>query len=68
MNGIEAGMDEPSITINGTPLTEAQAMTVRVALSSFALDLEEGLGDDEHGQKMSAGYKARLGEIFKMIV
>lgn len=56
---------EPRITINGTPLTEAQAMTLRVAAGSFALDLREnGLGDDEHGQQMTALYLARLHEIF----
>ena len=56
---------EPRITINGTTLTEAQAMTLRVAAGSFAKDLREnGLGDDEHGQQMTALYLARLHEIF----
>jgi len=56
---------EPRITINGTTLTEAQAMTLRVAAGSFAKDLREnGLGGDEHGQQMTALYLARLHEIF----
>jgi hypothetical protein len=55
---------EPRITINGSLLTNAQAMTVRVALGSFAMSLESGLGDDEHGRAMTAGYKARLNEIY----
>lgn len=32
---------EPRITVNGSPLTEAQAMTLRVALSGFLMDLED---------------------------
>lgn len=59
-------MDEPIIIINGTRLTEGQAMTLRVALGAFAVDLQDGLGDDDHGKTMTAGYKARLSEIFKM--
>lgn len=33
--------NEPDMVINGKQLTEAQAMTVRVALQSFALDCYE---------------------------
>lgn len=32
---------EPRITINGHELTEAQAMTLRVALSTFRLQLND---------------------------
>lgn len=57
-------MAEPKVTINGHELTEAQAMTVRCAVANFAMVLDdEGLGDDEHGRKMTAGYLARLSEI-----
>ncbi len=58
---------EPDITINGQKLTEAQAMTVRVALSDFYTGLEAGLGDDEHGKRMTAAYRARLEELFRII-
>lgn len=59
---------EPTITINGTALTEAQAMTLRVAANDFALTLKhEGLGDDDHGKAMTAGYLARLREIFTLM-
>lgn len=59
---------EPYIVINGVALTEGQAMTVRVALGVFAMDLKEnGCGDDEHGKAMSAGYTDRLDEIFRII-
>lgn len=60
-------MDEPTITINGQTLSVGQAMTVRVALSAFQFGLKDGLGDDEHGKAMTAGYQARLSEIFQMM-
>lgn len=57
-------MNEPRITVNGTALTEGQAMTLRVALSSFLLQLKmEGLGKDEHGVAMTRAYMARGSEI-----
>jgi hypothetical protein len=34
-------MKEADITINGQPLTEAQSMTVRVALQCFALNITD---------------------------
>lgn len=38
---------EAKITINGIELTSGEAMTVRVAISSFVLDLRAGgLGDE----------------------
>jgi len=56
---------EPYIVINGAPLTEGQAMTLRVALSSFVMDLQDnGMGDDEHGKRMKEAYLARAAEIF----
>lgn len=59
---------EPTIIINGVTLTSAQAMTVRVALGSFSMDMNaDGLGDDKHGKAMTAGYKARLAEIFEVM-
>lgn len=60
-------MDEPSITINGVPLTVGQAMTVRCAIESFATTLEDGLGDDEEGRAMTAAYQARINELRAMI-
>lgn len=58
---------EPVMTINGTTLTAAQAMTVRVAIEAFASDLTEGLGEDETGKAITAGYKARINEIRELI-
>ena len=60
-------MSEPSIVVNGMRLTEGQAMTVRVALNAFCVDLQDGLGDDEHGKRMTIAYKKRLSEIFRII-
>lgn len=61
--------NEPDITINEVKLTVAQAMTVRVALGSFALSLgaENALGDDKHGRAMREGYLGVLREIMKLI-
>lgn len=54
-------MNEAIITINGQTLSEGEAMTVRVALTMFVLDLEKGgenvLGADETGHAINKGYK-----------
>lgn len=60
-------MSEPAIIINGVRLTTGQAMTVRVALGSFAMSLNDGLGDDEHGRQMTAAYRERLRELFQLM-
>lgn len=55
--------DEPDITINGTPLTVAQAMTVRVAVGNFMIDLTQ---DDDFIRdvgEIAALYRERLKEI-----
>ncbi len=60
---------EPSVIINSVVLIESQAMTVRVALRSFAMDLSiNGLGDDNHGKTMCASYLARIAEIEAMYI
>lgn len=59
---------EPTITINGQTLTVGQAMTVRVALESFAMDLtKRGLGNDEHGKAMTHNYRANIDAIRALI-
>ena len=60
---------EPDITINGVHLTTAEAMTVRVALGAFAMDLENenALGDDGHGHAMRDGYRAAIRDIFALM-
>lgn len=55
---------EPVITINGATLHTGHAMTVRVALENFAIDLQNnGLGDDEHGQRMTRHYLTAIQAI-----
>ena len=56
---------EPEIIINGRKLTDAQAITIRVAIEAFADDLAVPgrLGSDGHAAKMVAGYRARIDEI-----
>lgn len=61
-------MSEPTITVNGTELSDGQAMTVRVALETFALTLfHEGLGQDETGTAICRGYLARIEEVRGMM-
>lgn len=49
---------EPTFVVNGTTLNTSEAMTLRVALTDFLLQLETGTpcGADEHGRMMQAGY------------
>lgn len=64
-------MKELKITINGKELTEAQALTVHVALQSFATDLAYkplALGDDEHGRFMVKSYLANISAINELYV
>lgn len=60
---------EPSVTINGVALNAAQAMALRVAVTSFRSDLlEHGLGEDEHGRAMTALYLLRADEILRAML
>lgn len=64
-------MDKLKITINGKELTVGQAMTVHVALQSFAMELFANrilLGDDEHGQFMAKAYLANITAINKLYI
>lgn len=57
---------EASISIEGTPLSFAQSMTVRVGLEIFAMTLTEQLtveGDDPTAK----GYLSRLAELRALI-
>ena len=55
-------MIEPDITINGTALNFAQAMTVRVAIETFAMSA----ADPEMGE-IGQAYRARIEEIRQMM-
>ena len=61
---------EPQITINGQPLTEAQAIAVRIAVTDLLSQIglgEQPFGDDEVGAKMEALHKERLTEVIKIM-
>lgn len=60
-------MSEAAITINGIPLTSAQSMAVRVAVTQFHLEcsdpeIREGLGP------IADAYLDRLSEVLKVML
>jgi len=60
--------DEAEVIINGVQLTEAQSRAVRVAMNGFLQDqVENGLGDDDAGIRISAGYQASAREVLSYI-
>ncbi len=58
-------MNEAEIIINGVKLSPGQAMTVRVALQSFATDMAQpdALGSDVTGRAIAAGYLRNISTI-----
>lgn len=61
-------MAEATIVIDGTPLTQAQALTVRVALAAFRdRQLSEGLGQDATGIAIASAYVQRADEVLALI-
>lgn len=63
---------EPSITINGHTLTEAQAVTVRVALGLYHIDLTEAEWqelppEDAVGIGIRDGYIKSIKEIYQLM-
>jgi hypothetical protein len=58
---------EPEITINGHPLTVGQAMTVRVAVSSFSMQLQDPAFREALGP-IAGAYSDRLSEIIHIIM
>ena len=56
---------EASITINGTPLTQAQSMTVRVAVT---LMLDEMNAPGKPSDDIFRLYSERCEEILRMII
>lgn len=62
---------EADVTVNGKPLTTAQVLTVRVALSSWHMWLaatEDSLGTEEHGRTMRLNYLRLLDEVLPLLV
>ena len=56
----DTGWVEPDITVNGYALTFAQAMAVRVAVSSFRLFLGEPSHRRQLGEGLADGYDHHL--------
>ena len=55
---------EPKITINDQRCSGAESMTIRVALESFAMELQSnGLGDDENGKALTDGYLKQIESV-----
>ena len=49
---------EPKIIINGTRITEAESMTIRVAMTDFTerMTVKWALGNDATGEAIREGY------------
>jgi hypothetical protein len=54
---------EPEITIGGQRLTYAQAMTLRVAISRFAMEMDDAQHAAELGPQLARNYRDRAREI-----
>jgi len=60
---------ESRIIINDIPITSGMAMTIRVALNSFAMELQtSGLGDDEVGKSMTESHLYNIKQIKNLIM
>jgi hypothetical protein len=59
--------DEAEITINGAKLTDAESMTVRVAIDTLANVLAEGLGLETDGIALTDQYMTSLSRIQNLL-
>ncbi len=61
---------EPYITVNGVALTDAQAMSVRVACTSFLTEMSDPnvLGTDAIGKSIVSEYRDRIQEVVSIMV
>ena len=67
-------MDEPlppeaDVIMDGTRLSPAHVMAVRVACAAYHADMQDplALGDDEHGKRMTVAYRDRLAEVLRLL-
>lgn len=58
---------EPNIVIDGVALTNAQSMSVRVAITLFHMQCSEEEYRTEMGS-IADGYRARLAEVIKIML
>lgn len=62
-------MNEAHVIINGVELTAGQSMTLRVAVTSYLMEMTtNGLGDDKTGKEIARGYSKRCQEIIDLIL
>jgi hypothetical protein len=61
-------MSEARIVVNGTELTESQAITIRLALITFQTELSErdAFGSDRHGHALSAAHQRNVRDLFTL--
>lgn len=61
---------EPTITIDGHTLTEAQASCVRSACATMLAEMTDpdALGPDAVGRAIAAAYREHLGEVLRLMV
>lgn len=55
--------EEATVTINGTKLSDAESMTIRVAVDTLANVLAEGLEMEGDAQELAERYMAALTRI-----
>ncbi|HEY3653524.1 MAG TPA: hypothetical protein VGL34_00940 [Steroidobacteraceae bacterium] len=59
--------EEAEITINGIKLTDAESMTIRVAVDTLANVLAEDLGAEGEGQTLADRYMTALTSIQSLL-
>lgn len=59
---------EPKIQIGDHVLSEGQAMAVRVAVSTFHIEVSDDDYRKELGEKLADAYRDRLGEVLTIII
>lgn len=61
---------EADVVINGTRLSYAQSMTLRVGIGSFKSEMSrpDALGNDDHGRFMAKAYHDHARDIEQMII
>lgn len=62
-------MTPDTITINGQQLTDAEANTLRVAVTALHSEMSDplALGEDEHGRTMTRLYSHHCEQILAMM-
>lgn len=64
----EGKIEEATITIAGHTLTFQESATLRVAMNSFLMSLDNGsLGDDDMGIRIAASYRLHTRAILAYI-